>query len=48
LEKLIFKYLENYKVNNEMYKINLEKLKNIIENLNLKFISEKNIKKELL
>jgi hypothetical protein len=43
LEKLIFKYLENYKVNNEMYKINLEKLKNIIKKLNSKLIIENEI-----
>jgi len=44
LEQLIFKYLEKYKVNNEMYKLKLLKIKNLIEKLNIKLIAEKEIK----
>jgi len=37
LEKLIFEYLKDYKINNEMYKIDLEKLKKLIKKINSKF-----------
>jgi len=43
LENLIFQYLKKYKINNEMYKIDLKKLKNIIEKLNSKLILENEI-----
>jgi hypothetical protein len=48
LEKIIFEYLKDFKLNNEMYKLKLSKLKNIIRMLHTNLINEKNIKKELL
>jgi hypothetical protein len=47
LEKIIFEYLKDFKLNNEMYKLKLSKLKNIIRMLHTNLINEKNIKKEL-
>lgn len=43
LEQLIFKTLEKYKVENEMYKLELSKIKTIIELLNQNIINEKYI-----
>lgn len=48
LEKLIFKYLEKNKVNNEMYKLKLPKIKKIIHLLNNNLINEKQVFNELL